>query len=93
MKLCSFLAWQPSWYFPTKWEQVVGYEWQRDLPLEHDGRNSEVVETAYNFKGNSVNRANFSKSWCTCAPVFASVRLQSIFFFLANGFDYLPYLN
>lgn len=51
------------------------------------------LETAYNFKGSSVKRGSLLKSWCTYAPVFAPVRLQSIFFILANVFDYLAYLN
>lgn len=51
------------------------------------------LETAYNFEGNSVRRGSLLTSWCTYAPVFASVRLQSISFFLANIFDYLAYLN
>lgn len=53
----------------------------------------KALETAYNFKGNIVKRGSFLKSWCTCAPVFNSVKLQSIFFFLVNAFDCLAYLN
>lgn len=50
------------------------------------------LETAHNFKGYNVNRGSFLKSWCTMLLCLL-LRLQSIFFFLANIFDYLAYLN
>jgi len=55
--------------------------------------NHRWLEAAHNFKGHSVNRRSFFAKLEYHAPVFASVRLQSIFFFLANIFDYLAYLN
>lgn len=81
IKLCSFLAWQQLLcYFPTKWQQVVGYKWPKHFPLNLMEGNHRWLETAHNIWGHSVNRGSLLKSWCASVPVcFCQVTIYFLF--------------